>query len=205
MSFGSAEGHDLSEFVPKSNGEITDDPFRLWWWNNDSTKGDIGNNYAIWNSFYYVGDNEYPIREGDEELVEEGYVWLDGDDPSTFVWTDDKSADFPIRYVGVKFAQGSGFFAKPTCKNPSLDIAGQVLQPVENVAYVPLKFDADKTMLSNPFPVAVNLADLVPCEADGEKITDDPFRMWWWNNDSSKGDIGNNYAIWNSFYYVGDN
>ena len=198
-----AEGFNLSDLVPYDGDKITNTPFEMWWWNNDSSKGDLGNNKAIWNSFYYIGENEYPIRPGDEGLVEDGYVWLDESDPSTWVWTDEKDADFPIRYTDKVFKMGEGFFTQPTCANPKLTIAGGVLQPVGNEPYYPVAFDADKTMLANPFPVAVNLDKLIPF--DGDKITNTPFEMWWWNNDKDKGDLGNNKTIWNSFYYIGEN
>ena len=119
INMANSEGFNLSDLVPTSKGKVTTDQFRTWWWNNDPEKGPLGNNEVIWNSFYYLGDNEeLPIRPGDEGLVEDGYVWLS--EPEDYVWTDNKEADFPIRCTDKVFRAGEGFFSKPTCEEPSL-------------------------------------------------------------------------------------
>ena len=120
VSFYAVGGKDiaLESLVPYDGDAVADDDFRMWWWNPNLKEGKIiGNEYAVRRGFYYVGDGEYPVRKGDEEYVDEGYVWLP-EDPACYVWANED--EDPIRWADKVFNAGEGFFTQPTALNPYL-------------------------------------------------------------------------------------
>lgn len=186
------DGVDIQAITPKDGDAISSDDFKTWWWNSNKDKNNstIGNEYAVRRAYYW--NPEDPNNE-------DGYVFLDDEDPSVWIWTtmDD---DMPIKWVKT-FNDGTGLFCQPGGETPSLTVAGQVLKPVDNVAYYPIQLSSGtKVLIASPFPVAVKLADIVPF--DGDDVSSDDFKTWWWNSNKIGGStIGNEYAVRRAYYW----
>ena len=175
---------DLQSITAYADGEIDsgDGYFKIWWWEINQ-----GNKYAVWSNYWW--DDNDPNADPD------GYV--DAADESEYCWVVPETDDvMPTKWV-KSFANGEGFFVQAAVTAPSLTIAGSLVSADTVDEYYEMALvKSQKKLITNPFPVAWNLSDIV-AYADGEIDSGDGyFKIWWWEVNQ-----GNKYAVWSNYWW----
>ena len=179
---------DLQSIVAYDGDSIEsgDGAFKIWWWNTVS--GDRGNKYAVWSNYWW-----------DEDLDD----YVDAADESEYCWVvPEVDDDLPIKWT-KSFSNGEGFFVQAGVPSPSLTISGAIV-PVDpaDEYYEMALVGSQKKLITNPFPVAWNLSDIVAYDGGDVESGDGAFKIWWWNTVS--GDRGNKYAVWSNYWWDED-
>ena len=192
---------DIQTLIPYSGEEISDCNFQIWWWNPnfDDKKNIIGNEYAVWQDYWYDPD--------DPNADEDGYCYAEGLEDYKWCWDDTKKDKYsgedllPWKWEKT-FRVGDGFFCKPLAEDPKLTASGAVLNEGSSEAYYPMVLSkGDQVIIANPFPTALDITTMIPFS--GEEISDCNYQIWWWNPnfDDKKNIIGNEYAVWQDYWY----
>ena len=181
---------DLQSIVAYADGDIDagDGYFKIWWWSTQS--GNMGNKYAVWSNYWW--------DENDPNADEDGYV--EAADESEYCWVVPEDDDvMPTKWV-KSFFNGEGFFVQAAVVNPSLTISGAIVPAESTDEYFALALvGSQKKLITNPFPVAWNLSDIVAYSDGDIEGGDGAFKIWWWSTQS--GNLGNKYAVWSNYWW----